>query len=234
MKILAFDTSGLTGSVSLNDNESILAEWSLSSQETQSRRLLPTVNYILTNTGISLEDIDAFAVTVGPGSFTGIRIGLATVKGLAMATGRPVLGISTLDAIAANFAFTSLPVFPVIDARKKQIFTARYQPDGRGNLIKVTPESVLFPEEFVSKIKEPVILAGDAVPVYQEFFQEHLEARAIFSPSHLAYVRASTVGYLAAKRFLSGERDDAASIVPIYIRPSEAEIKALGATICNP
>lgn len=225
MKILAIDTATHTGSVALTDDGAVLAEYSLLSEETHSRRLLQAVDYLLARTGLVWEGIDGLAVTIGPGSFTGIRIGLATVKGLAMATGRPVVGISTLDALAANLFSTFSPIFPVIDARKKEVFTAVYYPDQEGRPVKASPEMVLSPGDLVARIKERVILIGDGVCSYGQFFKEALGDKAVFAPGPLSFIRASNVAFLAAERFRSGQQDDVATLVPVYIRPSEAEMK---------
>ncbi|MDD5153446.1 MAG: tRNA (adenosine(37)-N6)-threonylcarbamoyltransferase complex dimerization subunit type 1 TsaB [Desulfovibrionales bacterium] len=228
MKILAVDTSTHTGSVALTDNGAVLAEYSLFSKETHSRRLLQAVEHLLAQTGLALNDIDGLAVTIGPGSFTGIRIGLATFKGLALATGKPVVGISSLDALAANFPVADRPVFPVIDARKKEVFTAAYYPNEDGRLIKTSPELALSPQDLVVRIKERVILVGDGARSYGEFFEKELGDKAFFAPGPFSFIRASNVAFLAAEKFKAGEQADIITMVPAYIRPSEAELKWAG------
>ncbi|MEW6326219.1 MAG: tRNA (adenosine(37)-N6)-threonylcarbamoyltransferase complex dimerization subunit type 1 TsaB [Thermodesulfobacteriota bacterium] len=228
MKILAVDTATHTGSVALTDNEVVLAEYNLFSKETHSRRLLQAVDYLLAQTRLALNDIDGLAVTIGPGSFTGIRIGLATFKGLALATGKPVMGISTLDALAANFPVADRPVFPVIDARKREVFTAAYYPDEAGRLIKASPELVLLPQDLAARIEERVILVGDGLWSYGEFFEKELGDRAFFAPGSLSFIRASNVAFLAEEKFKAGEQADIVTMVPTYIRPSEAELKWAG------
>ncbi len=228
MKILAVDTATHTGSVALTDNEVVLAEYSLFSKETHSRRLLQAVEYLLAQTGLALNDIDGLAVTIGPGSFTGIRIGLATFKGLALATGKPVVGISTLDALAANFPVADRPVFAVIDARKGEVFTAAYYPNEEGRLIKASPELALSPQDLVARIEEQVILIGDGAWSYGEFFEKELGDKAFFAPGPFSFIRASNVAFLAAEKFKAGDLVDVVTIVPTYIRLSEAELKWAG------
>lgn len=228
MKILAVDTATHTGSVALTDYEVVLAEYSLFSKETHSRRLLQAVEYLLAQTGLALNDIDGLAVTIGPGSFTGIRIGLATFKGLALATGKPVVGISTLDALAANFPVADRLVFPVIDARKGEVFTAAYYPNEEGRLIKTSPESALSPQDLVARIEERVILIGDGARSYGEFFEKELGDKAFFAPGPFSFIRASNVAFLAAEKFKAGELVDVVTMVPTYIRLSEAELKWAG------
>ncbi|MDD5450583.1 MAG: tRNA (adenosine(37)-N6)-threonylcarbamoyltransferase complex dimerization subunit type 1 TsaB [Desulfovibrionales bacterium] len=225
MKILAVDTSTHTGSAALTDNGAVLAEYSLFSNETHSRRLLQAVEHLLAQTGLAFNDIDGLAVAIGPGSFTGIRIGLATFKGLALATGKPVVGISSLDALAANFPVADRPVFPVIDARKKEVFTAAYYPNEDGRLIKTSPELALSPQDLVTRIKERVILVGDGARSYGEFFKKELGDKAFFAPGPFSFIRASNVAFLAAEKFKAGEQADIVTMVPAYIRPSEAELK---------
>lgn len=225
LKILAIDTSGLVGSLALTEGETVLIEYSLLSKETHSRRLLQALDYLLARAGISLQEIDCLALTVGPGSFTGIRIGLATIKGLAKSLQKPVIGISTLDALSANFPFSPCPVLPIIDARKKQVFTATYRPDNNGGLKKVSPERVVSPGILAATIREQVILAGDGAAVYRDVFEAELGGNAVFAPGPLSFIRASNVAYLALERYRAGRTDDIASMIPVYIRPSEAELK---------
>ncbi|MFH1148769.1 MAG: tRNA (adenosine(37)-N6)-threonylcarbamoyltransferase complex dimerization subunit type 1 TsaB [Pseudomonadota bacterium] len=225
LKILAIDTSGSAGSVALTQDETVLAEYSLLSRETHSRRLLQAVDYLLARAGISLKEIDCLAMTLGPGSFTGIRIGLATIKGLAQSLRKPAIGISTLDALSANFPFASRPVLPIIDARRKQVFTATYRPDDKGRLKKVSPERVVSPDALAAAIKEEVILAGDGAALYRDLFQTELGENAVFAPGPLSFIRASCVAYLALERYRAGKMDDVASMTPVYVRPSEAELK---------
>lgn len=225
MRILAVDTATHTGSVALIDGELVLAEYCLLSKETHSRRLLQAVDHLFIQTGLSWNGLDGLAVTIGPGSFTGLRIGLATFKGLAMATKKPLVGISTLDALAANFFQVASPVFPVIDARKNEVFTAAYYPNGKGHLVKASPEMVLSPAALAARIEEPVILVGDAVYSHGEFFRNELGEKALLAPGPLNFIRAANVAFLAADKLRSGRQDDVATMVPTYIRPSEAEMK---------
>jgi len=228
LKILAVDTATHTGSAALTDNGAVLAEYSLFSKETHSRRLLQAVEHLLAQTGLALNDIDGLAVTIGPGSFTGIRLGLATFKGLALATGKPVVGISTMDALAANFPVADRPVFPVIDARKGEVFTAAYYPNEEGRLIKTSPDLALSPQALVARIEERVILVGDGARSYGEFFEKELGDKAFFASGPFSFIRASNVAFLAAEKFKAGEQADIVTMVPAYIRPSEAELKWAG------
>lgn len=232
MKILALDTATSSGSIAVIDNRVILAEYTLTSKDTHSRRILPTIDMLLKNIDLSLDDMDLFAVTAGPGSFTGLRIGLATMKGLVMATEKPVVAISTLDALAANFSFACIPVFAVIDARKKQVFCAGYRPDGKGAMDKFVQDTAVTPEGFIKKVSEPSILAGDGVLAYRRLIEDGLGNKAILAPEHLCSIRASNVAALALDAYFSGGSHDPDLLVPKYIRPSDAKIKFPDATIC--
>ncbi|MDO9462207.1 MAG: tRNA (adenosine(37)-N6)-threonylcarbamoyltransferase complex dimerization subunit type 1 TsaB, partial [Deltaproteobacteria bacterium] len=138
------------------------------------------------------------------------------------------VGISTLDALAANFPVADRPVFPVIDARKGEVFTAAYYPNEEGRLIKTSPESALSPQALVARIEGRVILVGDGAWSYGEFFKKELGDKAFFAPGPLSFIRASNVAFLAAEKLKAGEPADIVAMVPAYIRPSEAELKWAG------
>ena len=145
MKILAVDVSTSSGSVALLDEMELKAEWSLQSARTHNRRLLKTIDLLLHQVDWTVQDLDGFAVTLGPGSFTGIRIGISTVKTLAWVLQKPYAGIPTLDALAAPLGFAALPVCTLLDARKKELYVAFYQPDGNGTCRRSSPYLVTSP-----------------------------------------------------------------------------------------
>jgi tRNA threonylcarbamoyladenosine biosynthesis protein TsaB len=226
MKILGVDTSTASGSIALVDGPRVMAEWSLESARTHNRRLLASVDGLLEELGWSLDDLDGLAVTLGPGSFTGIRIGISTMKTLAWAAGKPYVGIPTLDALAAPLRFTTLPVCALLDARRQEVYLAHYQPDGQGACRLVSSYQVLPPARVVEQVREPTLFCGDGWLLYREYFLKELGALAIEpgSPYHL--VRASFVAELARQRLEQGLHDDPLASAPIYVRPSEAELRA--------
>ena len=225
MKIIAVDTSTISGGVALLDGRRVAAEWTLDTVGTHNRKLLESIHRLLTGIGLRIGDIDGFAVAVGPGSFTGLRIGVTTVKTLAWTLHKPYAAVPTLDALAAPFGFASVPVLSILDARKKEVFCALYRPDGKGNVRRESPWQVLPPERAAELVRELTIVCGDGLEAYGDLLRESLGDRLLMPPVPFHSVRAAFVGHLALDRFLAGEADDPVTSVPLYVRASEAEIK---------
>lgn len=225
MKILAVDTSTSSGSVALVDGLKVMAEWNLESAHTHNRRLLKTVDELLQKLDWSLDDLDGLAVTLGPGSFTGIRIGISTIKTLAWALNKPYVGIPTLDALAAPLQFASLPVCAMLDARRKEIYLAFYQPDGLGVCRRISPYQVAPPQSVVKQVRERTLFCGDGWSLYRDYFLKELGDLAVEPgpPYHL--LRAGFVADLARQRLEQGLADDPMTSAPLYVRPSEAELR---------
>jgi tRNA threonylcarbamoyladenosine biosynthesis protein TsaB len=228
MKILAADTSTMSGSLALLDDENLTAEWTLRSAQTHNRRLLKSIDSLLREAGWDLETVDAFAVAGGPGSFTGLRIGMSTMKVLAWTTGKLYASISSLDALALPFCFSANPVCALLDARKSEVYCALYLPDGKGGLSLEIPHAAMSPSRLagnlLSRMSEPVIFCGDGWTAYRTVLRKKLGDLVLEPPSYFHIIRAACVGELARRRFAKGERDDPVSSAPLYIRPSEAEI----------
>ncbi|MEN6437475.1 MAG: tRNA (adenosine(37)-N6)-threonylcarbamoyltransferase complex dimerization subunit type 1 TsaB [Syntrophobacter sp.] len=225
MRILAADTSSMSGSLALIEDGTIVAEWTLRSAQTHNRRLLGAIDQILDQAAWSLDSVDGFAVTAGPGSFTGLRIGMTTIKTLAWTRGKLYAAVPSLDALAFPFACAALPVCTIIDARKQEVYCALYRSDPRGTVRNIMPCTALSPLELARRITEPVIFCGDAWPLYKNQIKRKLGALAIGAPASLHMLRAGFVGEIAAKRFEKGQSDDPATSIPYYVRPSEAEIR---------
>jgi tRNA threonylcarbamoyladenosine biosynthesis protein TsaB len=226
MKILGLDTATLCGSLGIIDDDTVLVEYALHREETLSARLLPAIQTLLAEARLALHEIDGIAVSLGPGSFTGLRVGLSAVKGLALAAEMPVVGIPTLDALACNLPFTPYQICPLIDARKGQIYTALYKNGAGGCLEQLTPYQVLSPTALSEAIPhQETVFLGDGVEVCRELITQKLAAKALFAPLHLGFLRGTTVAELGLKRLGRGESDDISSLVPIYVRPSDAELK---------
>jgi len=228
MKILAVDTSTMSGSLALLDDETLAAEWTLRSAQTHNRRLLKSIDSLLREAGWDLESIDAFAVASGPGSFTGLRIGMSTVKVLAWTTGKLYASICSLDALALPFSFSSNPVCTLLDARKSEVYCALYAPDGKGGLSLMIHYAAMSPSRLagnlISRVSEPVIFCGDGWTAYRNVLTKKLGNLVLEPPSYFHIIRAASIGELARRRFVKGEHDDPRSSAPLYIRPSEAEI----------
>jgi tRNA threonylcarbamoyladenosine biosynthesis protein TsaB len=228
MLVLGIETSTMHGGVALLDQQGLRAEYLLNVKATHTERLLPSIDQVLRDAGVTLEQVAGLAVAVGPGSFTGLRIGLSTAKGLAAASGRPLVGVPTLEAIAWCLPFCAHPVCPVLDARKGQVYCALYRHDGE-QLYPIMDEAALSPDALVSRIDEPTVFIGEGLSVYGDVLAERLGSKALFPPESHRGGRASAVADLGRRRLLQGERDDVARLAPRYLRPSEAELKRLSA-----
>ncbi|MBV5306007.1 MAG: tRNA (adenosine(37)-N6)-threonylcarbamoyltransferase complex dimerization subunit type 1 TsaB [Desulfobulbaceae bacterium] len=228
--VLAVDTASSCSSVALTRGVAgavaggqVIASLSLNSSVTHSRRLLGAIDWLLAETGTSWQAVNGLAVSVGPGSFTGLRIGMATVKGLAMATGKPLLGVSTLDALALNCTGERL-ICAVLDARKKEVYACFYRLDLDGIPRRVGTIRVLSPQQLASEISQPVIFVGDAVMVYGDLWRETLADWFASAPIPLHYPCASALGLLAGEMLLNKQFLDLVTAVPLYVRASDAEL----------
>ena len=222
--ILAVETSGRCGSMALVSRNRLIAEYSLDTRSTHSKRLLSGIDWLMKETELSWDQLDAIAVSLGPGSFTGLRIGLSAVKGIAMATNTKMLGVPTLDALACQFPFVSHAICPVIDARKNEVYTARYRFSEAGIIERITGCRAIRPELLLQEIKEPTLFVGDGISIYGDLFKEKLGRLALFPPSQLFFARAAAIGKLALAMWDNNEFIEPAGATPIYIRKSDAEL----------
>ncbi len=227
MKLLAVETSTLTGAVSLVDGERVMAECRVNVAVTHSERLLAAVEHVLGAAQWRLGDLDGLAVAVGPGSFTGLRIGVSTVKALAFATGLPVAGIPTLDALAWLLPWARVPVCPILDARKGEVYAGLYRTDA-GRLERLWEYRTCAPEVLAADLEAtgvgPVVFVGDGVGAYGAVLSALLGPGARLAPPALRLPSASTVADLARAAFGRGEVADPLQLVPLYVRRSEAEL----------
>lgn len=224
MLVLAFDTSTSRGSLALVADDRILAEYTLESPASYLNRLLVGIEQLFVDTGRTLKEVGLIVVSAGPGNFTGLRLGLATAKGLALAQGCPVVAIKTLDALAANFPWSSLPVAAIIDAKKHEVYAAFYHcqagaPVLRGDYLLLPPPTL------AASIQAPTILTGPGLERYGALFEELLGTLAVLPPPELRLVRASVLARLGLAHFANGEVPASDRLTPFYLRPADAEIK---------
>ena len=225
MKVVGIDTSTSCGSVGLIDNGEVIADYLLNISITHSERLLGAIEFVLKEAHCNMESLDGWAISLGPGSFTGLRIGVSTIKGLAFATGKPVAGVSTLDVLASEIATTPYLICPILDARKQEVYTAFYRYEKGNTLKRLSPHQAIRPEDLIKKINEQTIFLGDGVKTYRNFLLNSLSSLVIFPPAPLHFPHGSMVAKLGSELLQKGECLDLATFTPIYIRPSEAEIK---------
>ena len=232
MKILALDTATQSCSVAIVDDGSLRAEATRVNSKTHSRHLMDLINTVCRIADLKAEDVDGFAVTIGPGSFTGLRIGISTIKGLAFSLGKPVAGVSSLDALAWQCAQGAYLICPLLDARKKEVYACRYR-FKNNELKKDDAEKVASPAEAVRGIREPSIFVGNAAQMYREKISAELGELAHFAAWGQHTIRASSIAWLSLSGFYRKQTDDVALLVPHYIRKPDAEVKGHGKRIID-
>lgn len=223
VRLLAVETSTLAGGVALLDDERVVGEYLLDVRVTHSERLMPAIDRLLGDAGWTVTTVQGLAVAVGPGSFTGLRIGLSAVKGLAWALGIPVAAVPTLDAMAASLPFAGLPVCPVLDARKGEVYCSLYRWDGVG-MRREWDYLALPPGSLGERLTEPTVLLGDGAAQVPSRLGR-------LAPPHRRLPSAAAVGVLGLDRFRAGDTVSAAELSPFYLRPSEAELRRRGVPV---
>jgi tRNA threonylcarbamoyladenosine biosynthesis protein TsaB len=222
LKLLTIDTSTSTCSVSLTIGERLVSEYLLNMEKTLASRLLRVIDAVLGEAGLGVANLDGIGVALGPGSFTGLRVGAATVKGMAMAAKKPVAGFSSLAMLAMNLPWAAYPVCPMFDAKKKEIYTAVYT--CRELPAPVIADCVASPGDFLESLDGVTIFVGEGALAYRELIVASLGDKALFAPSSAQQPRASQGAVLARGAFARGEIIPLAALVPRYIRASEAEL----------
>ncbi len=225
MKIFALDTATQSCSVAIVDDGSLIAEMTVVNRQTHSRHLMSFTDTILNTVNLKAADMDGFAVSIGPGSFTGLRIGISTIKGLAFSLNKPVVGISSLEALAWQIAHSGFLICPLLDARKKEVYTCRYRFDNN-ELNKQGSEIVASPAEAVRDIQEPSIFVGNAVNLYRDHITDTLGNLAHYAAHGQHTLRASSIAWLSAGKFSEEQTDDVSMLIPQYVRKSDAELNA--------
>ena len=225
MKILGLDSSGLVASVAIVEDAELRGEYTINYKKTHSQTLLPMLDEVARMIDLDMETLDAIAVAGGPGSFTGLRIGSATAKGLGLALQKPLIHVPTVDALAYNLVGHRDLVCPLMDARRNQTYTGLYAFDG--NQMQVIEEQCAVGiEEIVEKVNEynrPVVFLGDGVPVFASFIQENCKVPYTFAPAHMNKQRAGAVAVLGMEMLKNGMSETAIAHRPDYLRLSQAE-----------
>ena len=225
MKILGLDSSGIVASVAIVEDDVLIAEYTVNYKKTHSQTLLPMLDEIAKMTELDLNSIDAIAVAAGPGSFTGLRIGSATAKGLGLALKKPLIAIPTVEGLAYNLYDISGLICPIMDARRKQVYTGIYR--FTDHQLKVVEDQMAVPMETVieklNQYGEAVTFLGDGVPVFHELIAEKMTVPYSFAPAHVNKQRAAAVAALGAIYYRQGKTETAMEHVPDYLRVSQAE-----------
>ena len=226
MKILGLDSSGLVASVAIVEDNDLKGEYTVNYKKTHSQTLLPMLDEVAKMIELDLNSIDAIAVSGGPGSFTGLRIGSSTAKGMALALKKPILSIPTLEGLAYRLTpVTDELVCPLMDARRNQVYTGIYQNKKEGIEAVRQQEAVAIEEliEQVNALERPVVFLGDGVPVQKEALEANVTVPYRFAPAHLNRQSASAVAALGVVYYKEGKSEDARDHKPIYLRQSQAE-----------
>ena len=225
MKILGLDSSGIVASVAIVEDDVLIAEYTVNYKKTHSQTLLPMLDEIAKMTELDLNSIDAIAVAAGPGSFTGLRIGSATAKGLGLALKKPLIAIPTVEGLAYNLYDISGLICPIMDARRKQVYTGIYR--FTDHQLKVVEDQMAVPMETVieklNQYGEAVTFLGDGVPVFHELIAEKMTVPYSFAPAHVNKQRAAAVATLGEIYYRQGKTETAMEHVPDYLRVSQAE-----------
>lgn len=224
MKVIAIETATLAGSIAIIDDSRVISEIMLNVKATHSEKLMAAIDRLLGDSKLTIDDMDGIAVSIGPGSFTGLRIGMSTAKGLSYATGKPLVGVPTLDAMALNISFSDHLICPIQDAKKGEVYAAIYRV-GVDRPEKIMMEIAVDPADLAGMISEKTVFIGDGVNRYRDILKTKLGELYNEAPLPLQLPRASNVALLALKNIEVGVIDNPFTLLPRYVRKSEAEIR---------
>lgn len=218
MIVIGLETSSSTASVAIAQDQQILAETALKLGAVYAEQLPGLIQRSLKEAGLTIQDVDGLAVSIGPGSYTGLRVGLSLIKGLAFAGGKPIAAVPTPDAVAWNLPYCRLPVQVLLDARRGRVYAAQYDVAG-GRPQRTADLKAATVEEIVSDIQEPVVFAGSGAEVYRADIQAALGDRAQFPPPGTGRLQASAVVSIGAEALERGEQASLYDLEPLYLRP---------------
>lgn len=225
MKILALDASGIVASVAIASEEEIIAEYTIKHKKTHSQTLLPMIDRVLQFAEVDLNDIEYIAVTEGPGSFTGLRIGAATAKGITQALNIPIVNVPTLEALAYNVVDTDKLICPIIDARRGNVFAAVYSRSNEG--LEVVREQEALPIEeliqYINSLGKNIIFAGDGINVHKDYIKNNIRIDYSLAPVYIREQKASSVAGVAFDYIKQNKYVQSKDFKPVYLRKSQAE-----------
>lgn len=224
MKLLAIETSTMVGGVAILNDDILVAESRINVKAAHSERIVSEIDHVLAQSGLKVDDINVFAISIGPGSFTGLRVGLSTVKGLVYAMGKKLVSIPSLEAFAWNIPFSRYLICPLLDARKKEVYAGIFKWTGNG-FMRIMDEQPIKIDNLMSGLNETTIFLGEGAIIYKENIKKRLGSMAIFAQPQKMVPSPSNVAYLGMMKAKSGEFEDLIKLVPMYLRKSEAEIK---------
>ena len=223
MLLLAVDTATTSCSVAVSQSDRVLVEITKNIRQTHARQVMNLIDLALQSSHKQLEELDGFVVTRGPGSFTGLRIGISTVKGLALATGKPLVGVSCLTALASQMPVGPYMICPMIDARRNEVYSALYR--GKGDRwVRCRKEAVTVPEQALAGIKEACLFVGSGALLYQQLIMDSLGARARLAPSWQHILRGAAISQLGFIKMQQQQFEELGCFGPLYLRKSDAEI----------
>lgn len=223
MLIFGTDTCCMAATAALLSEERLVAQTVLNNKKTHSQNIMPMIEFMMEKAEVSPSDIDCFAAAVGPGSFTGVRIGVATVKALSFAAQKPCVAVSTLEALGHNVSHFSGIICPILDARRNQVYNALFE---GGSMKRITDDRACAIDELLEELAaetQNVIFLGDGVPVFRNKIIEKLGDRAVFAPVSLQMNLAASVAQIGLEKFIKGETISYDELVPQYLRLSQAE-----------
>jgi tRNA threonylcarbamoyladenosine biosynthesis protein TsaB len=224
MKLLAIETSTMLGGIAVMEDNTLIAESRMNVKATHSERIMADIDNALRRSGFTIDDIDVFGIASGPGSFTGLRVGLSTLKGLSYATGKKVVSVSTLEAFAWNVPFSSHLICPLLDARKKEVYAGVFEWSEDG-FTKIIDEQTVKLDMLLASIGKSAVFLGDGALLYRDQIKESLRGKALFGAPQDMVPSPANVAYLCMRKARNNAFDDPVSLAPSYMRKSEAEIK---------
>lgn len=224
MKILGIDTAtGKTG-VALIEDETLLCDYRLQTGFYHSEYLLELINRAFSDLKLTVEALDGISLTIGPGSFTGLRVAVSTIKGILIGSGKPVIGRSTLETMAETLSISSFSVCPMLDAKKAEVYAARFEPDASGSMRRIMEDQVISPDVLLDQCSGDTLFLGEGAIKYKPMIEDRLGSKAIFCLESRQVSMASTVALLGLQALARGEGMDPEHVKPIYLRRSDAEV----------